>query len=141
MGGPSFIRIDQTEPYDEGRDVLREILMVAMREDASRVTIRPHEGDPSRIHLVMKFVRDTPTSRFASGLDELIAHLAAPPNNKLRLNLDDLVDEYASEFRPCSAWAHDRIAWFRSAHRKEYEALIQVDDQAREAEITLRLIK
>ncbi len=139
--GPTFSRIDQTKPYDSGRGSFRSILMQAMREDASRVIIQPREGHPSLIHAVMKFLREKPISTVSPGLDELIAHLVALPHHQFKLNLDDLTDEKLSEFQPCNDLAHDQIAWYRSAPRKEYEVFVQVNEQERKAEITLKPAK
>ncbi len=86
----------------------------------------------------MMFLREKPINTMSPGLEELIAHLAALPSKNLRLNLDDLVDEYVSEFRPCNDLARDKIAWYRAAPRKEYEAFIQVNEQECKAEITLK---
>jgi hypothetical protein len=75
------------------------------------------------------------------GLDELIAHLAALPSRNLSVNLDDLVDEYVTEFRPCNDLAHEQITWYRAAPKKDYEVFIQVNEQERKAEITFKPVK
>ena len=115
--------------------------MLAIREDASRVIIKPRAGYPSLIHTIMKFMHDDPINTLSPGLDELMAHLAALPSYHLRLNLDELVDEYLAEFEPVNALAQENIAWYRAAPRKEYEAFIQVDEPGRKAEITLNWLK
>jgi hypothetical protein len=134
---PTYSRIDQNGPYDSGRDSLRSILMWAMREDASRVSIKPHQRHPSLIHAVRKFRHEKPVNTLSPGMDELMAHLAALPSRNLALNLDDLVDEYLSEYQPRNNLAHEQIVWFRAAPYKNFEILIEVDQSAREAEIVV----
>lgn len=139
--GPVYERIDQPRPYDKGRRAFRSLLMRAMFEDASRISIQPHKDYPTVCHQVMKFLREKPIHTLSPDLDDLIPYLAALPNNQFRLKLNDLVDEFLLEFRPVNEMARQRIDQYRAASRKTYSVSVSLDVEKRTAEMTLKPVK